>query len=215
MEFMLKSLQLTQNDIIKKVSQGIRSFQHMFFVKGRYCKLNLDGINFFGSNFREAFLDYCSFVKADLEMVHCNGVDARNVNFLKAKMDRARMWMASLIGCNFQEAMMRYVWAIEANFRGSSFSNADLSGSNLAGADFSDADLTGTNLSNTDLTSVRFTGARLCGTILNGAQLFGADFRGIAELSDIKIDGKTAYLKSRWDHGMEDYLAAQLSPNHA
>ena len=205
---MLKSFQLSKDDIIEKVNQGIRSFQHMFFVRGCYDKLKLDGINFWGSNFRGALLDYSSFIKANLERIHCNYVRARDVNFLKAKLDMARMWMATCIGCNFSEALMRCVWAIEANFSGSDFRHADLSGSNLAGVDFSGADLSNTNLSNTDLTSAIFRGAKLCGTILNGAQLFSADFRGVGELSDIKIDNKTCYVKAKWDYGMGDHLIA-------
>lgn len=205
---MLKSVQLTKNDIVKKLNQGIRSFQHTFFVRGCYDKLNLDGINFWGSNFRGALLDYSSFIKANLERIHYNYVRARGVNFLKAKLDSARMWMATFIGCNFSKALMRCVWAVEANFSGSDFRDADLSGSNLAGVDFSGTDLTGANLSNTDLTSAIFKGAKLCGTILNGAQLFSADFRGVAEISDIKIDHKTCYVKTRWDDGMEGRLIA-------
>ncbi len=205
---MFESLQLTKNDIVEKLNQGIRSFQHTFFVRGCYDKLNLDGVNFWGSNFRGALLDYSSFIKANLERIHCNYVRARDVNFLKAKLDSARMWMASFIGCNFSKALMRCVWAIEANFSGSNFRDADLSGSNLAGVNFSGTDLTDTNLSNTDLTSAVFKGAKLCRTILNGAQLFSADFRGVAEFSDVRIDHKTCYVKSKWDVGMENSLIA-------
>ena len=155
-----------------------------------------------------ALLDYSSFIKANLERIHCNYVRACNVNFLKAKLDMARMWMATCVGCNFSEALMRCVWAIEANFSGSVFRDADLSGSNLAGVNFSGADLTHTNLSDTDLTSAIFRGAKLCGTIFSGAQLFSADFRGVAEFSDIKINDKTGYVKSKWDSGMEGRLMA-------
>lgn len=205
---MFKSLQLTKNDIVEKVSQGIQSFQKMFFVKACYDKLNLDGINFWGSNFREAFLDYSSFIKANLEWARCNRVSGRNVNFLRAKLDKARMWMATFTDCNFSKALMRYIWAIEANFTGSDFREADLSGSNLVGVDFSGADLTSANLSDTDLTSAVFKGAKLCGTILNGAQLFSADFRGVAELSDVQVNHRTSYVKSKWDDGMMDRLIA-------
>ena len=205
---MLQSVQLTKNDIVEKLNRGIRSFQHTFFVRGCYDKLNLDGINFWGSNFRGALLDYSSFIKANLESIHCNYVRARDVNFLKARLDKARMWMATFIGCNFSNALMRCVWAIEANFSGSNFRNADLSGSNLAGVDFSGADLTGANLSNTDLTSAIFKGAKLSGTILNGAQLLGADFRGVAEIADVKMDRNTCYVKTRWDDSMENRLIA-------
>ncbi|MFH1075752.1 MAG: pentapeptide repeat-containing protein, partial [Pseudomonadota bacterium] len=199
----LKSFQINKLELFEKITKGVASFRQTLFVKGCYDKLQLDGVDFGGSNFREAIIDYSSFVKANLDMVHFNRVYGQGANFVRATLDSARMWMATLNHCNFSEALMRCLWAIEANFTNSIFKGADLSGSNLAGANFTGADLTDAKMFNVDLTSTIFKGARLCRTALCGANLFSADFRGVAQWEDVMTDAKTCSDKAQWDDSMK------------
>jgi uncharacterized protein YjbI with pentapeptide repeats len=106
-------------------------------------------------------------------------IGRRHVTYDKGKIDLSGAYLA---GADF---VLR---AGVANFSGSNFSNADLTGANLAGANFGNVLLTGANLDGANLTGATLTGANLSRANMSGANLSEANLVN-ARLISVNLSG--------------------------
>jgi uncharacterized protein YjbI with pentapeptide repeats len=114
----------------------------------------------------------------------------------------------SFYSCDFTEANMQHVNAMQAVFKGSVFRRAELKGAilqdtdlrqtdirqaELQGADLEGADLQGANLQGVDLNGVNLALSNLQGAVLQGADLRKVDIRNVnlegVDLKDVNLKG--------------------------
>lgn len=130
--------------------------------------LNLEGIDFSGSQFVSSDLQKISFKATNLTGVNFEGANLFGINFDEAQVH----------GVNFQQAILKNVTFSEARIQESSFANVDLRGNDLNYARFESCDLTRANFGQAQLGESEFLNSNLTETNFEKANLRKANFAG-------------------------------------
>ena len=127
-------------------------------------EIDLRGANLTGANLKEADLH-----QADLREAMLGGADLRGADLRQARLEQASLHGAKIDGSTRLDDKWRLVWQIvnqgaekrnlqeqtvdlsQANLRGASLRESDLTNGSLSQADLRGADLTGANLTNVSL----------------------------------------------------------------
>jgi len=161
---------------------------------------NLEGASLAGADLRGVWMqcgDLNKLLLTDSRRA-AGCVSARGANFLKARLNEARMTGIDLRGARLEEAQadgaqLAHALVVGANFAGARLDRADLSGTSLQGANFllasvQGADLSGAKLQLADFTSAGMQGANLSLASLEGAALRDAELEG-ANLRMARLNG--------------------------
>lgn len=208
-----RNLNVTDTDLVvdKDVSPGETSIN----LRGRDLRLaKLDRTDLHQADMTGADLDGASLVGADLRSISLSCADlnqllltnsrhsarcasARGANFLKARLNEARMTGVDLRGARLEEAQLEgaqlgHAAMSGANFASSRLDRADLAGAWLHGANFILASLQGTDLSGAKLQLSDFSSAAMQGANLSLANLEGSSLRD-AELEGANLQMARLY----------------------
>ncbi len=123
-------------------------------------------------------------------------------NFSKTRLVGIILEGTSLMGSNFERAILQQASFSAANLRGANFKGANLAKANLKGADFRGAIMRSVDLSGADLRWANLEGVDLTGSIIASANFEGANLKNAslkntdpgkwwwkAKLEDAKMDG--------------------------
>lgn len=154
--------------------------------------IDLQHVDFMGSNLRKADFQRSIMKNACLQNVDLQHVDFKNADLSHAKLRHADLRDADLRGTNLQDAELR-----DTNLRGACFDKADLSRADLRGAylqgiSLEEVNLKGANLKDTTLDKVTLKGANLNGADLGNAKLNGICLEGV-KLRGAKLQGASLY----------------------
>ncbi len=146
---------------------------------------NLEHASLAGTDLRDAWLNCADLnellLSEDRNKAQCTS--ARNADFSRARLGRARMTGIDAEGARFEEAdldsaEMPYAVLNGANFSSARLTKADLTGGVQAqGASFLIAQLQGADLTSAKLQGADFRSAQLQGALLNSAHLEGTQFQ--------------------------------------
>lgn len=146
---------------------------------------NLEHASLAGTDLRDAWLNCADLnellLSEDRERAQCTS--ARNADFSRARLGRARMTGIDAEGARFEEAdldsaEMPYAVLNGANFSSARLTKADLTGGVQAqGASFLIAQLQGADLTSAKLHGADFRSAQLQGALLNSAHLEASQFQ--------------------------------------
>ncbi|MGH9746793.1 MAG: pentapeptide repeat-containing protein [Candidatus Acidiferrales bacterium] len=123
---------------------------------------------------QELNADRVPLVGVDVSGAFLQGIDLRGAGLLRSNFNAADLRESNFAGADFTDADLS-----AANFRGSSLAHA-----NFHGADLHDADLTGA-----DLTGANLAGASLENADLREADLDGIEWKEIANIRNVHVDG--------------------------
>lgn len=146
---------------------------------------DLEHASLAGTDLRDAWLNCADLnellLSEDRKRAQCT--TARNADFSRARLGRARMTGIDAEGARFEEAdldsaEMPYAILNGANFASARLTKADLTGGVQAqGASFLIAQLQGADLTSAKLHGADFRSAQLQGALLNSAHLEGTQFQ--------------------------------------
>jgi len=209
-----RNLVVTDTDLV--VDRDVSAGEPTLKLRGRnlrYAKLdrsdlhqadltgaNLDFASLRGADLRDAWLNCADLnellLSEDRKRAQCTS--ARDANFSRARLNRARMTGIDADGSVFEEANlesaeMPYAILSGANFSSAKLEKADLTGGVQAqGASFLIASLQGADLTSAKLHAADFRSAEMQGSILNFAHLEGSQFQ------DAKLEGATLNRARLW-----------------
>ncbi|HLK58599.1 MAG TPA: pentapeptide repeat-containing protein [Chthonomonadaceae bacterium] len=124
---------------------------------------NLDGMDFFETNFHHAILHHATARHAEFTRADLTGAD-----LLSAKLHHADFCAADLYKAKLYQADLSFT-----NLSIASLTHANLTETYLVGANLSEANLTGAILSGTYLEGCQLTKANLAGANLQGCYIHG------------------------------------------
>jgi uncharacterized protein YjbI with pentapeptide repeats len=141
-------------------------------------------------NLQASPLAQFDFQGARLTNAWWKGVDARGVDFYKARIVQAGLAESRLANAIFKNAdltgaTLRNANAETANFEAANLSSAKLQGARFVGANLEAADLRNAIVGNADFSNAKLRKAKLQGTDFRSANLNGAD------VQDVETDAGT------------------------
>lgn len=123
-------------------------------------------------------------------------------NFAKTRLVDIILEGSTLVGCNFERAVLERASFSAANLRGANFKGANLAKANLKGADLRGTIMLAVDLSGADLRWANLEGVDLAGSIIASANFEGANLKNTslkgtdpgkwwwkAKLEEAKLDG--------------------------
>lgn len=142
------------------------------------------GADFTSSNLKKAKLKDANFVGATLTYANLDGANLINADFSKIMKSLLRRTRYKLlpIGKSLDRKKirtdLRYISAINANFKDANFEEADLEGANLEGANLEDANFEDANLKEVNFEAANLKGANLWNANFEGTNFVGANLEG-------------------------------------
>jgi uncharacterized protein YjbI with pentapeptide repeats len=152
-------------------------------------RLQLNDIDFSGSQFSSSDMQKTTFHRCILNGVNFDGANLSGVEFIEAKIAASSFKKSTLRNISFSEAAIAKTDFSEADFsaaqlsqfvastskfNGAIFDNADLSAAKLTGADFTGASLLAANLQGADLSGATLTNANFVNAMASSVNLTGA-----------------------------------------
>jgi uncharacterized protein YjbI with pentapeptide repeats len=195
----------------------------------------MQGVNLEDAQLQGADLEEAQLQGADLEDAQLQGANLTEAEFQGADLEDANfldaiLQNAVLQGANLRGAMLQGVNLWNANLEGAYLRGAELQGADLRFANLEDAELSFAKLHGADLTRANLKNTRWPGTIIGAITAHNADFRGAANLTQLKLkrvignestllysnEGLTLNVWSCWDkEDVPENLNSLLSRNLA
>ncbi|MEZ4451569.1 MAG: pentapeptide repeat-containing protein [Nannocystaceae bacterium] len=157
------------------------SLRKAYLARSDLSELELAGVDFNAARFDGAGLSKTDLSETYLEEATLLGATADEARFVGAKMTRADLRGANLVGADFSEAKMTAVDLRGAALARTTFDKADLSEANLAGALLTESDFHPAKLDRADLTGADLRAINKAPAV---SQLKAANFWWLAAYGD-------------------------------